>query len=77
MNTAWQSILFGIMFLTYAGVTFYVRSTTPKLYRNLVRMKEAYGEKAGDIIHLLLFSFVPFVAGLYFMGRAFMGKGLF
>lgn len=77
MNTTWQSALFGFMFLGYAGVTFYVRSTTPKLYRNLVQMKEAYGEKAGNIVHLIVFTFVPLAAGLYFMGRAFLGKGLF
>ena len=58
-------LIIGILALLYGLYTIYLRvRKVSKAWAKLDRMKEAYGEKAGAVIHIISYTLVPIVIGI-------------
>lgn len=58
-------LIIGILALLYGLYTIYLRvRKNSKAWGRLEKMKEAYGEKAGAIIHIIFYTIVPIAVGI-------------
>ena len=58
-------LIIGILALLYGLYTIYLRvRKVSKAWAKLDRMKEADGEKAGAVIHIISYTVVPIVIGI-------------
>lgn len=58
-------LIIGILALLYGLYTIYLRvRKDSKAWGKLEKMKEAYGEKAGTIIHIISYTIVPIAVGI-------------
>lgn len=58
-------LIIGILALLYGLYTIYLRlRKSSKAWGRLEKMKEAYGEKAGAIIHIIFYTIVPIAVGI-------------
>ncbi len=58
-------LIIGILALLYGLYTIYLRGRKDsKAWGKLEKMKEAYGEKAGTIIHIISYTIVPIAVGI-------------
>lgn len=58
-------LIIGILALLYGFYTIYLRvRKDSKAWGKLEKMKEAYGEKAGTIIHIISYTIVPIAVGI-------------
>jgi hypothetical protein len=72
------SLIIGIIALLYGLFTIYLRVRKgSKGFSKLPKMKEAYGEKWGTIIHVVSYTVVPIVIGLVGIIAYFLGVDVF
>ncbi len=55
--------LFGAALVIYGVATLVLRHTHPHWFRKLGPMKQRWGPRLGDALHLVGYSFVPLVLG--------------
>lgn len=60
-------LVFGLFALGYGIYTIYLRRNSPEKFGKLSKMKTAYGEKVGNIIHLIFYTIIPIVVGVVFL----------
>ncbi len=65
MKTNMVQVLIGILALGYGLYTAYVQIKSPEKFGKLESMKRVYGDRAGKIIHFLLYTLIPIGFGLY------------
>ena len=71
MEIDWISVILGIVAIGFGCFTLYLRSSAPEKLGKLTAMKEFWGEKKGNIIHLLAYTVAPIVFGIVFLLQAF------
>lgn len=71
------SIGIGAAAFLFGVYTLYARIATPEKFRKLEAMKKAYGEKAGNAIHFVSYTFVPMGVGIAFIVCGIMGVSIF
>ena len=75
------SLIIGIVALLYGLFTIYLRvhrgSKGSKGFSKLPKMKEAYGEKGGTIIHVISYTVVPIIIGVACIIACFLGVDVF
>ena len=58
-------LIIGILALLYGLYTIYLRvRKDSKAWGKLEKMKEVYGEKAGNVIHIISYTIVPIAVGI-------------
>ena len=58
-------LIIGVLALLYGLYTIYLRvRKDSKTWGKLEKMKEAYGEKAGTVIHIISYTIVPIAVGI-------------
>lgn len=63
----WFSIGFGLFFLFYGMYTGILRVKNPSSFTRVESMKKTYGEKTGLILHIVFYTIVPIVIGMFFI----------
>ncbi len=71
------SLAFGIAALAYGIFTLIQRKRAPEKFGKLDAMKKQYGEKAGYLVHTVLYSFVPLGVGATALMMGIKGKSFF
>ena len=72
------TLIFGIFALLFGLFTIYLRLfKDSKGLGKLDRMKKAYGEKAGTIIHIVSYTVLPIVIGILGLVGYFLGIDIF
>ena len=72
------SLIIGIVALLYGLLTIYLRVRKgSEGFSKLPKMKEAYGEKGGTIIHVISYTVVPIVIVLVGIIAYFLGVDVF
>lgn len=72
------SLIIGVIALLYGLFTIYLRVRKgSKGFSKLPKMKEAYGEKGGTIIHVISYTVAPIVIGLVGIIAYFLGVDVF
>jgi hypothetical protein len=75
MNTI--TMIAGAVAFAFGLYTTILRRTNPGKLSRLQSMKDLFGEKNGDIIHLVAYSIVPLFAGTVFLFAGSKGISLF
>ncbi|MES2621482.1 MAG: hypothetical protein V4615_11585 [Bacteroidota bacterium] len=71
----YTSLIIGIIALGFGLVTLVARFTGKmQSFSKLAAMKQLYGEKKGNLIHLVGYTILPLVAGAVLVAAAFMNK---
>lgn len=68
------SIFIGIISLAYGFFTLYARIKKPALLGKLQVMQNRFGHKPGGLIHLLVYTILPLVAGGLILKSGLMGQ---
>lgn len=71
------TMIAGAAALLFGLYTVYARSTRPDKLSRLQSLKDLFGEKTGDRIHLLAYAVTPLLAGLVFLFAGSRGVSLF
>ena len=70
--------IIGILALLYGLYTIYLRvRKDSKTWGKLEKMKEAYGEKAGTVIHIISYTIVPIAVGIVGIAAYCLGIKVF
>lgn len=67
----------GLFATLYGLYTLYLRKANPGAFGKLATMQKYWGEKAGLIVHLIAYSVVPVVFGLYALYLGANGISIF
>lgn len=71
----YTSLIIGAIALAFGLVTLTARLTGKmQSFSKLAAMKELYGEKKGNMVHLIGYTILPLVAGAVLIVSAFMNK---
>jgi hypothetical protein len=54
-----------------------MRIRSPEKFGKLDAMKEKFGDKAGQVIHVVSYTILPLLAGITFLVSGFLGVNLF
>ena len=71
------TIVIGIVALLYGLYTANLRSKRPGQLRKLKAMKESFGAKAGNVVHLIAYTVLPLVVGVIFIFSGIRGVAVF
>ncbi|WP_420473033.1 hypothetical protein [Noviherbaspirillum sp. ST9] len=75
MNTITMAV--GGVALAFGLYNIALRRTAPEKLSRLQAMKDLFGEKTGDTVHLLAYAVTPLVAGAVFLFAGSRGVSLF
>ena len=75
MNTT--TMIVGAAVFAFGLYTTILRQTRPQKLSKLQALKDLFGEKTGNTIHLLAYSVLPLVAGAIFLFAGSRGISLF
>ncbi len=71
------TVLIGSAAAIYGIVTIALRINKPKSFKKLEAMKDRFGEKGGMAIHVIAYSLLPIVFGLFAISLGMAGESLF
>jgi hypothetical protein len=63
MENKWISIIMGFALLGFGCYTLYLRINSRDKLGKLASMKNFFGEKTGNILHLIFYSILPIIFG--------------
>lgn len=75
MNTT--TIVIGTAVFMFGVYTFVMRIVRPEKLGRLASLKELFGDRIGDRIHLGAYAGIPLIAGAVFLFAGFKGISLF
>lgn len=75
MNTI--TMVVGAAAFSFGLYNIIMRRTGPQKLTRLQAMKDLFGERTGDIVHLLAYAVTPLVAGAVFLFAGSRGVSLF
>jgi len=64
MESSIVTIILGVFCVSFGIYTAIMRKKSPEKFGKLVVMKEKFGNKAGNTIHLVFYTFLPIFLGL-------------
>ena len=53
--------IFGLLAISFGIYSFIIRRNNPDKFGKLEKMKQFYGDKAGNVIHIVFYSIAPIV----------------
>jgi hypothetical protein len=71
------TVLVGVAAIGYGLYTAWARRAKPEQFRKLEAMKRAWGERSGQLVHLVGYTVVPIVLGIVLVLRGVRGGSLF
>ncbi len=71
------TIAIGGAALVFGVYSIYLRLTNPNKLGKLAPMKEKFGEKPGNLIHLVAYSIVPLIFGIIIIYTGISGVSIF
>lgn len=63
------SLILGVAAIGFGNYTLYLRKNAPQKLMKLDPMKKFWGEKRGNIMHLVAYVVAPIVFGLLFLSK--------
>ena len=57
-------IILGLFCVGYGVYSFSLRHNHPEKFGKLEAMKQAYGDKVGNVVHIVFYSIVPILLGV-------------
>jgi len=63
----WMSLAIGLLAITFGMYTWRVRKNSPDKFSKLEPMKKFWGERRGNLIHVVGYTIVPIVFGVIFL----------
>lgn len=75
MNTT--TIIIGTAVFLFGLYTTVLRTLRPQKLGKLAALQELFGDKTGNLVHLLIYSVLPLVAGAIFLFAGTRGVSLF
>lgn len=73
----YPTIWIGIAFIAYGVMVGFLRLRNPDKFRKLAEMQARFGERGGNIVHLLFSAIMPMVFGVIFIIIGIRGGTLF
>lgn len=73
MEINWLSVIIGIVTIGFGIYTWLLRKRSPNKLVKLEAMKKFYGEKKGQIIHLIAYTVAPVVLGIIMLVKGIFG----
>lgn len=77
MNARWIEIAIGALAIGYGIFTLYTRIRSPERLSKLASMKRVYGNKAGEIVHVIFYTIIPIVFGLILLISGILNANVF
>lgn len=71
------TVIVGVALLLLGTYITTLRYLRPEKLNKLAALKELFGDKTGNLIHLVTYSIIPFVSGSLFVFAGFKGVSLF
>jgi hypothetical protein len=71
------TIAIGVAAFVFGVYTIYLRLTHPDKLGKLALMKEKFGEKPGNLIHLVGYSLGPLIFGIVMISTGINGASIF
>jgi hypothetical protein len=71
------TIVLGLLCIGYGIYTAIMRAKAPEKFGKLEAMKKKFGDKTGQIIHIVSYTIVPILAGIVFFATGLLGVSLF
>jgi hypothetical protein len=71
------TIVLGILCIGYGIYTAIMRAKAPEKFGKLEAMKKKFGDKAGQIVHIVSYTIVPILVGVAFFVSGLFGLSLF
>ncbi len=68
--------ILGILAMAFGIYTFYARTSKPEKLVKLKAMKQLFGDKKGNIVHLVAYSFLPIALGVMMFLKGAFGIAL-
>ena len=65
------SLFLGLLAIAYGVIMFIIRQFFPQKLTKLDKMKQFYGEKKGYWIHLISYTILPGIIGLFWIFKGF------
>ena len=65
--------IFGLLAISFGIYSFIIRRNNPDKFGKLEKMKQFYGDKAGNVIHIVFYSIAPIALGIVLIARVIMG----
>ena len=60
-------IIFGLFCVGYGIYSFSFRRNHPEKFGKLEALKQAYGDKVGNAVHIVFYSIVPILLGVFLL----------
>jgi len=73
MQFNWLSVIFGVAAILFGVYTLLLRNKSPEKLGKLGPMKKFYGEKKGQIIHIITYTVAPIVFGIIMLVKGILG----
>ena len=71
----YTNLIFGIIALSFGLYSTYMRLTSKfATSEKLIQMKDRFGAKTGNIIHLIAYTILPLLFGMFFLASFFLLK---
>lgn len=77
MNPRWIEMAIGALVIAYGIFTLYTRIRFPERLPKLAAMKRVYGNKAGEIVHVIFYTIIPIVFGLILLISGILNVNVF
>jgi hypothetical protein len=71
------AIVLGVFSIGYGVFSAIIRVKSPEKFGKLEAMKKKFGDKTGNVIHVVFYTFIPISAGIVFLVCGFLGISLF
>jgi TRAP-type mannitol/chloroaromatic compound transport system permease large subunit len=62
-----EDLIVGFVAAVFGLYTLAMRLSRPERFSRLAVMKERLGERAGSLVHLVIYSLLPLAIGVYFL----------
>ena len=71
------TVLLGVAAVGYGAYTAWARQAKPEQFAKLEAMKETWGETGGNAVHVVGYTVVPILTGLWLVISGFQGGSIF
>jgi len=71
------TIILGAFCIGYGIYTAIMRKKSPEKFGKLEAMKKKFGDKIGNTIHIIFYTFIPLLGGVAFLISGFLGINIF
>jgi len=71
------TVLIGVAAIAYGSYTAWARRAKPEQFKKLEPMKNVWGNRGGQVVHVIGYTVVPIIVGIVLVWSGLQGTSLF